>query len=472
MALAVRLEAVIARHKLFWRDEGYGVAVACPAPYAELALHGARNEANAAPLYYLLEKLVVMHETRFDAGILVRYRLVSLGAAAVTLLALYAGLLHRLGVTPALLALASVLGQPIVHHYAAENRAYMSWLCTLTVLVMVAAEAAARPWRELRAAGRLALAGASLAVSLVATPGGVQAAAALAACALVWRRDRDGAKAWPWLLPLAAAGIALSLLYSGASRWSHDARHLDLRRSPVAGYLVGQVTELFVPLDALSLAGHVLLAGGVAALAWLWRRRDAWTPTERYAFALGLLAAAETALAPVFGFELARRGYFFLPRIFLYLVLGRALLIALGGWLLLSALGRLRRPMTRLGLATAAVALAALGVASGLDRLAQEAGERRSGYPWPRADQAACADWRGRLAIEVGPLPPADPAFAPNFLVRLGEELRRCGWGPSAETRHVRALDDTGQEWFRMSAEPTPGAVPLEQCGRAVVLAP
>ena len=62
--------------------------------------------------------------------------------------------------------------------------------------------------------------------------------------------------------------------------------------------------------------------------------------------------------------------------------------------------------------------------------------------------------------------------FGSNFIVRLSQERRRCGAGASAETRHILAVRESGAGGYRFSADRAPGTVPLEQCGRPVVLGP
>ena len=72
----------------------------------------------------------------------------------LTTLALHA----RLGAPWALVAAATLASQPLFAQYAAENRPYMSWLLLFALTVLVAAEAASRPWRDVGRAWRMALA--------------------------------------------------------------------------------------------------------------------------------------------------------------------------------------------------------------------------------------------------------------------------------------------------------------------------
>jgi hypothetical protein len=428
---------------------------------------------NPAPLYFVLEKLVVGRVARFDESILVSYRAISLGSAALTLAVLYAVVLRRLGMAPALFALGSLASQPLFRRYAAENRPYMVWLFCFTVAVLAITDAASRPWSELGRLRRLALWVACLALSMAALPGALQAAAGLAVCATLWHREpvTSGRGFWWWLMLLAGAALALGFWYGRATSWTYEASHLDLLRSRDPGRLLAEVFALLMPPSVESLGGHALVLAGLLVLVVLFRRATApHSPRAHYARVLGFVVAAELALTVVLGLEIVRRGYYFIPRLFLYMMVCRALLVALGAWAVLAAVERVAGPRLRLAAASAAVAIGGLGVAFAVDRLATEAGETWAAYPpWP-AD-SRCTAWEGTLILDTAP--GVDPAVGPNVVVRLGEERRRCGWRSSPETHHVLALSERAAEgWYRLSAERLPGAVPLEQCGRPVVVGP
>ena len=78
-----------------------------------------------------------------------------------------------------------------------------------------------------------------------------------------------------------------------------------------------------------------LLAGALTPLV-LGRRRSTLTETERSAFALSLIALSQIALAIPVGLGLALGRYLFLPRMFIFVMVPRAVLIGLGFWLLAS----------------------------------------------------------------------------------------------------------------------------------------
>jgi hypothetical protein len=181
---------------------------------------------------------------------------------------------------------------------------------------------------------------------------------------------------------------------------------------------------------------------------------------------LAVGVVAQLGLTFVLAAQVILVGYYFLARVFLHLVVCRALLIAAGGWYLASGLEqrRLREP-TRTAFQALASGLAVLAVAMSFASLRDVAGARAARPP----AGGPCADLDGPLAVDVNG-GTTDWALGPNFIVHLGKERRRCGAGRSAETRHVLAL--SGESAFRISPDRPAEAVPLEQCGRPVVLGP
>src|SRR6185369_647337 len=91
-------------------------------------------------------------------------------------------------------------------------------------------------------------------------------------------------------------------------------------------------------------AGNALLALGLVAAL---RARDG-TPASWLARGL----AAQLALTVLLAVQVVRVGYYFLDRVFLHLVVCRALLVAVGGWWLLRRLEARAGPPTRTALHT------------------------------------------------------------------------------------------------------------------------
>jgi hypothetical protein len=464
--------AELARLKPFWRDEGFEIAESCRHPVLSLLVKGAPLECSPSPLYHIAQRLAV-RSMRFDEGIAVGYRAVSLAGAGLLLFLIVTFLFLRLGPPWGLLAAASLASQPLFAHYAAESRSYMSWLLLFALTVWVGAEAASRPWREARG-WRFLLAGSSLALSLVALPGAFQAALACALCALAWLRsaqDRaDARAALRWALLLGGACLALGLYFGARSTcMDHRAGIYALQWPDRAGRLPAVLSLLWGEGIGGTLANALFLLGLVAALRLRAPRSSATGKPGPGEFGAWLAAfvAAQLGLTLILAAQVILAGYFFVPRIFLHLIVCRALFIAAGGWALARGLEKRVAAPARLAIHTVAFALAVLAVATAFTL----EGDTVAGARAMRAPAGGpCQDLDGELAVVV-PAGMTDLAQGPNFIVRLGREKRRCGGGPSAEMRHVVA-GPPGEIGFRISTDRPPDTVPLEQCGRPVIVGP
>src|SRR5262249_27837335 len=143
-------------------------------------------ECSPAPLYWLAQTAVIRSVDAVSLSLRLQYRAISLGASALTVLVLLLGIGRRLGLLPAPVAFSPLAVDAGFHHYATQNRAYMTWAMATTVLVFCAAAAAVASGP--RPSWLTALLGAGLLVSLAALPGCLQALSAFAACVLVRRR--------------------------------------------------------------------------------------------------------------------------------------------------------------------------------------------------------------------------------------------------------------------------------------------
>jgi len=157
--------------------------------------------------------------------------------------------------------------------------------------------------------------------------------------------------------------------------------------------------------------------------------------------------------------------YYFLDRVFLHLVVCRALLVAAGGWWLLRRLEELAGPPSRTALRTMATGLAVFALAMAFLTLRAEAeGAPVAATP---GEEAPCPELGGTLVVDR-PAGDRDWARGPNFIVRLARDRRRCGPGHADGERHVLAAEGA----YQITPDAAPGTEPLEQCGRKVVLGP
>jgi hypothetical protein len=158
-------------------------------------------------------------------------------------------------------------------------------------------------------------------------------------------------------------------------------------------------------------------------------------------------------------------GYYFLDRVFLHLVVCRALLVAVGGGWLLRRLEERAGPPLRTALRTVAAGLAVFAAATALLTLRA----RAEGAPvaLTEAEETRCGDLGGTLVVDR-PAGTEDWARGPNFIVRLARDRRRCGNGHAQGIRHVVAADGA----YQITPDAAPSTMPLAQCGRQVVFGP
>lgn len=475
--MAVRFVDV-ARHKAFWLDEGFELTQVCDRPAARMLVQGSHS-CSPAPLFSMLQQASVPLEP-FGLSMRVRYRAVSLVAAALVLFVLLAGLGWRLGVAPALAAFCVLSPSETFLNYAAESRSYMMWLLASSVLIVAAGEWIGRQAGRASAA-TAGLVAACLMTGLSALPGCLQVAGALTACLLARRllQGRPGIPASAcWLL----AGLACAVVVLDGYYWTHSvcrdfkhAAHWDATRVSDPWGLIRRALAPFWPEAATPWGwlAHAAVLAGAAAPVWLWRRRAELLPAERHAFALALVAGTQALVTVPVVISIVRGGYFMLPRMFIFSMAARAVLAAVGVHLAVEALRRtvpasMRRPA--LALAHLGIALVAAGALVTADAHAE--GVR---FPHPEVASADCGVLTGGELRVVQPVSER-LELVPNFLVRLGMALESCGRapGPSRPPRFLEALEvpDRQAPWYRVTDEAPPGRVAATLCGRPVVIVP
>jgi len=468
-------QADIALHKGFWLDEGFEIVRTCGQSLAGMLKDGA-YECSPAPLYWLAQTAVIRSVDAVSLSLRLQYRAISLGASALTVLVLLLGIGRRLGLLAALVAFSALAVDAGFHHYATQNRAYMTWAMATTVLVFCAAAAAVAS--GLRPSWLTALLGAGLLVSLAALPGGLQALSAFAACVLIRRRlgasPPDERRV---VMALALGGLVLLALdvhyWAGSPcRGYTAAGDLDIAVSGDRWSLVRRaLTVLWPEADSLRviLADVALVAGAFAPVA-LWRRRAALTDAERSALVLSVVALSQLLPALPVALGLALGRYLFLPRMFVFVMVPRAVLIGVGFWLIASSAQRRARGSGRLvGAATAGVAfvLTLLGMAFTVQWA------RSLRFPLPPVGEVSCAALAAPELYVLERPQVRGYAFTPNFLVRVGRALDACGSAPAPAGggRYLLALDATNQaDWFRVADAPPPGFEPMQVCQAPVVL--
>lgn len=470
---ALSRSATVASRKAFWVDEGYEIVRTCGEPRGHMLVHGAR-ECSPAPLYWIAQSFVVRNVEPLGPSLRVKYRAVSMAAAALTLLVLCLGVGRRLGLAAAGMACSVLLADRLFFHYAAESRAYMTWVFVTALLAAAAVGCALADARRSTRATAL-LVGAALLSGMTTLPGGFQALAALAAAALARKLSGGARLSRTDGTLLVAGGVAVALLdwhyWVGTVCWQVDLKHWNVLASHQPWTLVRRALVPIWP-EASSgwswLGRGLLLTGALVPVAY-WKERTGLAPEQRAAFATALVAVGQVLVAfPVAGGLFAGH-YLFLPRMFLFLLVPQAVLTALGFWL--AARGARALVPARLAPAVraAAASTAALALAAGLlwaDAIAD--GWQSAALP---AANVSCDDLR-REELRLLRAPGEHYELTPNFLARLGTVLDGCPAGPFGPPAHVLALasPEADGEWLRVSETAPAGTEPMRVCGKPVVV--
>lgn len=331
-----------AAQKSFWVDEGFEITENCGGSVFGMLQNGATKQCSPHPFYYMIEGGFVRAASVLSPDPFVSLRLPSLFFALVLLGSLFLFLNGNFGFLVAAAAVLALSQQEIFHYFAAESRIYMFWITLYTF----AALATLRFCRETEAGGKPSVTALvfflsqALLASTVA-PGMMQAWGFCLVVFLVW----VGAAGAEWrkvimpsllrLLPTLATTIVIGLYYSSKScEYNTNAGPLDLLDTMDLG-LIKNIFRFFLPLlphwawptYALSLSGMAWACWGI----WQFLRRRQCGLRHQIA----LLIAIQSIVAVVTGLAVALAHYYFLPRVFLQLLVLQAFLVALGAlWLL------------------------------------------------------------------------------------------------------------------------------------------
>ena len=489
VAAIVFSDAQIARHKFFWLDEGAEIETNCQVT----PLTTGRSTGGYFPVYYSLQRVATDYWPRYDESILVGYRLVSLAFVGISMGTLYAVLHWQLGAAWAYLALATLAGQNIFHFYAAESRPYFAWLACFVLALLAAAVAGNLDWQKLRKREYGLLVAACLLLTLVATPGVGQAATLLFTCGLCWRLLAPTPIPWTRALLLIAppVGLMVALWFyyaGGMSSAAPDINNLvvELQQGetkllvevlrllfagphPVPGLEIGIPNGSAPVLQALNL---LMLAGVVAPVFW-WRQRATLDRPTRFLFVLTICALVQILLSVPIAIGLAFR-YYFVAKMFIYLIACYAVLVLAGAHLLtqfaLHTFPRSRQ-LTTLLARGALPALVVLLVARHVQNYNAAYWLKYDGFI--KSAEISCSVWGDTTKFYRKAQ--SSPEIPFNMIVTIAEKMRRCPL-PAADQRkamsYVVLSSSSGFETGLDFLNKPPAGVPvLSYCGREVLIA-
>ncbi|MEW6055596.1 MAG: hypothetical protein AB1540_03205 [Bdellovibrionota bacterium] len=474
----------LATHKPFWDDEAIGINSSCTAPYFTLLSGGAPSQCSPQPLYYLLNKWTVSKLGSFDHGILWKLRLEGLIASTLLIAVVFLSIGMGLGLPWALLSIVLMNNQPLFHQYAAETRPYAVWLFFFGATTLLGARLSSKGFSGIRNVEKGTFAALSLGLTLVAGPGMFQVFVTSFWCMVCWhfffREEKTFRKTKVWmnfLAPLAFVSLSIGMFYSLKSCNFTDAGPYDLLLTKDFG-LIRSVWALFWPSGSLITVGFnalVVLGAAYPVLAYP-KRRDL-SSSEKFAFSLAVISILQLGLAVFLGLAVALKHYYFVQRIFIYLILCRAFLAAVGGFyfyqIALKTISKhSRQSLQRAFKTTVLLGASSLAAASlfRLPQLMRSMGEPR--LVQTGSSPRACGLKLGKnLEFYAHPENFADP-YPLNFLAMLEQEIKQCGQEENKSPQYIVALkkhEATPDRYYAiLSSPPRSEATPLLVCGRPV----
>lgn len=322
------IELPRAQDKAFWLDEANEMTINYPQTVKSLVMDGAESQCSPQPFYYVLQTRFLT-AMGFRGPLLIWTRVMSLGSAFIILLISFWIFYQRFGLFGAVVGSVLVENQALFHQYAIETRPYALW----TALFALSIALSLRGSRKALYLSQFGL------VSTV-KPGFLQATSLALARALGKRQKTY----WRDFFVLAVFGLMIAFFYrhgcEGAGATNRDL-NLLINHDPE---LIRSVVRILFPLvptfvgpllSLLTLAGFgvVFKRGTYSILRAVRtsRNQSATGPTDLPWFErLDLIFYSQIWAGIAIFFSVIIKGYYFVPRAFIFLIVLRPYFVLSG----------------------------------------------------------------------------------------------------------------------------------------------
>ncbi len=481
IATVVWRECNLALHKPFWGDEGYDLINSCPGTYGAMLLKGTPGQCSHAPLFYLFQRFINLNLGNLDQNILIWYRGASLASSALCLAVFLFSVEWLLGAAAALLGFVMFINQPIYHQYAAESRPYMMWIFTFTALLCSSSYIASKKATKHTTLAKIGFGLAALSLTTTSAPGMIQVFGAFLSCVLCWMifdkfnplKPKDVFK--NYFILVAGAACFIGLHYAISSCDLKDMDQYDLLNTRDFGLLFYVLELLWPKGSAITVVFNLFFLLGLAVPFLLWRSRRRLNQLDRVRFSMGVTVLLQLLVTVLIMLLVTFKHHFFIQRVFIYLVVCRSLLVALGFSYFATGLTK-KLPRAAVAVLPGVLALVAAYLFH-LDRVVfLHADSKTFAYA---KDDAPCThklDGTLRTYFVESKEGGHSIEFPPNFYAGLGYEMSHCGWELSAKTHFL--VPRPGDHYRPMAYDvfdklPADSKlVPMLQCGREIVLTP
>ncbi len=446
-SLALYLQCDLAQRKIFTEDEAFQHVVTCPESYSTIVIHGGLSQCSRPPLYYLLQK-AYLGLVPFDEAMQVSFRALSLVSGFLTVFLMFGWIAARLEWASALFATLLLLSQPIFHQFAAESRPYAFWVLLYLAWLVILREGSRRSQAFLAAS----LTGVSAAGMLQALGGW------LAEAFLVAVRTRTVRAAVTLLRPVGAVFfvlLAVGIYYSwhGCPPVPGGWNLLETRNPDLLLF----VWRLLFPSG---LFYYTWVLNGIVALGLIvavFRAVRVQSKNDlAWEEALGFQLLAQLCIAFVIAVSVAIKGYFFVPRMFIFLVIVRSLLGAIGLHYLLLFLRQQWPAAARvwqrgIGGFSSGIFLLILAKTFQMNAFLRENSEFEVTYHVSH-ELVPCSEWRtnGKVWMKKG----LSAGEAMNTWVAAAKNLASCSSNPGVVHVVLNGPRNLGHEYFVSAHEP------------------
>jgi len=426
-----------ATYKWFWLDEANEILNSCAVSYSTILIKGPPPECSPAPLYFILQKTVLTIVPLNGDGVLILYRIISLGSVFLCLALLFWSVQKYMHFILGILALTLMNNQQILHTYAAENRPYALWMLVFTGCLILFSVMAAKSTHEMKRPQKIILAVAILMLNLVSAAGIIQSAGF---CLFILMFQRGFASFnlrnetfSRFILLIFILSALLGLNYALRACVGHEAGQWDLLKTGDR-HLVIKVVSLLFPLYRTipSILFNIFLLMGLILPLFLYNKRHQLDPRKKFALSLAAASGIQLLFTMMIAILVAGAHYYFIPRIFIFLIVLRACLVAGGiylvfDWLYQSLLIRRLSPGLRTVGTILLLLIVLVGAVGSLVRSETSLQEWIRGARFdstPKLRDFQCPDRRFQIAVVQNSLDPVD--FRLNFVTKLAEELGKC----------------------------------------------
>jgi len=339
-----------AENKYFWTDEGHEITDIYQKPFLDI-IQGKIDQPNKNPIYYLLQRAVVGNEMRFNADILVEYRTISLVSAFILVLLLYFFISKHLGMFWGILSVVALASQRLFYQYSAESRHYSLWLLFFLILLVATTNMCMSSWDNIKRKQKFFYILSLLGITLVISMGVIQALVSILLCLGFWTvihsRPKNIKFFTHFALPLGLLCVGIELFYGlqGVDANTdhiintqfdlfHTLRQGDLRLLKMPGRLLlpKPTRDAFLGVHLLNL----LVIFGVGACGFYWKKGRDLKDKDLFVYTLNAITVVQAVLSTILiGSVIGILQYWFVQRIFLYLIVCHAVLAVTGGYFIL-----------------------------------------------------------------------------------------------------------------------------------------